>query len=201
MPLASPYAGIAKDKWFAKTRKLIAAHPLRDKEIVEVVLDSWDGIFASRIGRRGLRIGKHLFPTPQILGFFLHELVPEEFKARYPDERGQLTNREKDLVYLLDPVFSIEIKTSSHTGRIFGNRSYAQQSRGDRPTEKGKSGYYLAINFEKCSPGRQLPCIRLIRFGWLDHSDWIAQKAPTGQQAHLADYVERAKLITLFERK
>jgi len=37
-----------------------------------------------------------------------------------------------------------------------------------------------------------------IRFGWLDHSDWAGQVAPTGQQAHLSADVVQNKLITFF---
>jgi len=191
----SPYANIPKEKWLDKTKELVKAHPLRAKEIVDAVLEAWDGIFTSSIGSMGLKIGQHLYPQPQILGFFLHELIPYQLVGRHPRKwrRGE-TKGEKDIVYVPNTTFSIEIKTSSHADKIFGNRSYAQEGAG-----AGKFGYYLAVNFEKCLPGAK-PCIRLIRFGWLDHSDWIGQTAATGQQARLSDIVERTKLLTLYRK-
>jgi hypothetical protein len=130
------------------------------------------------------------------MGFFLHELVPLEFAARYPDKwRGEREAGDKDLVYIPDPQFSVEMKTSSHKTQIFGNRSYAQKP---SDSKKGKSGYYLAINFEKFDKRKIVrPRIIRIRFGWLDHADWIGQAAATGQQAHLAPRTEESKLIVL----
>ena len=101
---------------------------------------------------------------------------------------------EKDLVYIPIPAYSIEIKTSSNKNKIFGNRSYGQPSSNSK---KSKEGYYLAINFEKFSESKN-PKIRLIRFGWLDHSDWIAQKASTGQQARLTKDADKFKLIKIY---
>jgi hypothetical protein len=191
-----PYSGLPREKWAAKTKKLVAAHPLDTKELVEVVLLAWDAIFESKIGPHEFKIGTHLFPKPQIMGFLLHELIPLEFAARYPDKwRSEEQAGDKDLVYIPDPKFSIEIKTSSHKTQIFGNRSYAQQ-----PTDakKSKSGYYLAINFESFDKRKRArPKIARVRFGWLDHTDWIGQAAATGQQAHLAPGCEECKLITL----
>ena len=191
-----PYSGLPRDKWAAKTKRLIAAHPLDMEELVEVVLLAWKAIFDSKIGSHRFKIGTHLFPKPQIMGFLLHELIPLEFAARYPDKwRGEQEAGDKDLVYLPDPRFSVEIKTSSHKSQIFGNRSYAQQ-----PTDakKSKSGYYLAVNFQSFNKRqRPRPEIVRVRFGWLDHTDWVGQAAATGQQAHLTPESEGRKLITL----
>jgi hypothetical protein len=38
----------------------------------------------------------------------------------------------------------------------------------------------------------------IIRFGWLDHSDWMGQKAATGQQARLDPFAEKSKLAILY---
>ena len=131
------------------------------------------------------------------MGFFLHELIPLELAYRYPDLwRRDKASDEKDLVYLPDKRYSIEIKTSSSKNRIYGNRSYAQKS---EDPKKSKSGYYLALNFEKFTPknrGNDLR-LRLVRFGWLDHVDWQGQAAATGQQARLSREVEENKLLTL----
>jgi ScaI restriction endonuclease len=189
----SPFANIPPEGWLRKAKKIVATHPLKAPEIVEVVLGCWQAIFRSRIG--GFRIGKDITPKPQIMGFLLHELIPLEFARRYPSVwSGESLASDKDLVYLPDPDFSIEIKTSSHGSQIFGNRSYAQAG----AAKKSKSGFYLAINFEPFRKMAKSPKIARIRFGWLDSSDWIGQRAQTGQQARLSRDVERGKLVTLF---
>lgn len=142
MGTASPYNGLAPFEWAARTRELIAAYPLSLEDFVRATLEAWESIFESSIG--GFYIGKDLFPKPQIMGFFLHELIPLKLAARFPNTwRTDKTADEKDLVYIPDPAFSAEIKTSSHPSQIFGNRSYAQES---VKGKKAKSGYYLAVN-------------------------------------------------------
>lgn len=195
MAAASPYSGVPSTKWVEVTEKLIAEHPLSEDEIVEIVLETWRSIFNSVIGMHGFRIGKQIFPKPQIMGALLHELIPLEVAARYPKHwRGEKSAADKDIVYIPDDKFSIELKTSSHREHIFGNRSYAQETVVDK---KGKSGYYLAVNFEKFSERRE-PEIVLIRFGWLDHTDWVGQKAATGQQSRLGAEVYTGKFKSLY---
>lgn len=135
------------------------------------------------------------------MGFFLHELIPLDLATRYPNLwRREQKSGEKDIVCLTDSHYSIEIKTSSNPESIFGNRSYAQTTQN---TKKDKSGYYLAINFEKFTRNKgqyqtdSYPKILLIRFGWLDHSDWMGQKAPSGQQARLDPNAIRYKMISI----
>jgi len=130
------------------------------------------------------------------MAFFLHELIPLELGRREPDVwRGDLASGEKDIVYIPDPSLSVEIKCSSHPAKVFANRSYAQ-----KPTDakKGKSGYYLTVNFEKLTPSSPQPKVVLVRFGWLDHSDWSGQAAPTGQQASLSPQADQGKLVVLY---
>jgi hypothetical protein len=196
--MVSPYKGLPPEKWIDVTRHLINRHPLKKEEIVDVVLNSWASIFASRMGTREFFIGKEIFPKPQIMGFFLHELIPLELAARYPKMwRGEQSASDKDIVYIPDDQFSIEVKTSSNPSHIFGNRSYAQGTTEDK---KVKSGYYLAVNFEKFSEAVKQPNILLVRFGWLDSSDWVGQKAATGQQSRLLSEVENYKLLELYRR-
>lgn len=193
--MSSPYKNKKPDQWLSVTKELVKKHPLAPEEIKEVVLQAWDNIFTSKIGARGYKIGKDIFPKPQILGFFLHELIPLEFERRYPGQwRRELSARDKDLIYVPDDNFSVEIKTSSNPSSIFGNRSYAQETENGK---KDKSGYYLAINFEKCTEGNGTPKILKVRFGWLDHEDWMGQKAATGQQSRLSRDVENFKLLEL----
>ncbi|MDI6760841.1 MAG: ScaI family restriction endonuclease [Candidatus Brocadiaceae bacterium] len=192
----SPYRDLPPKQWAKKTRDLVRAHPLKMEEAVEVVLKVWQDILTSAIGSKPYQIGTDLLPKPQIMAFFLHELIPLELAARHPGIwRGDKSADEKDLVFIPNPSFSVEIKTSSHPTQIFGNRSYAQKP---TATKKSKSGYYLAINFEKFRPAKPSPKITLIRFGWLDHKDWAGQKAATGQQARLLADVEEYKLLQLY---
>jgi len=198
MPFPSPYKGVPEEKWHNVTKELIRCHPLSSNEIVEVVLKCWDSIFDSCLGTRNYRIGKDIFPKPQIMGFLLHQFIALELEARYPGLwKGEEKAGDKDLVYIPDDKFSIEIKTSSNPARIFGNRSYAQKA---KTKKKSKEGYYLAINFEKFSKKVSHPEILLIRFGWIDAEDWIGQKAASGQQARLNATVETRKLIEIYSR-
>lgn len=191
--ILSPYHRIPPDRWPAVTKRLIARHPLEPAELSEVVLSAWEAIFKSRIG--GFAIGRHIKPKPQIMGFLLHELIPLAFSALYPGVwRPEAAAAEKDLVHIPDDIFSIEIKTSSNPSKIFGNRSYAQP---DVTSKKVKAGYYLAINFGKFG-SKERPKITLIRFGWLDASDWRGQQAASGQQASLPPLVERGKLLPIY---
>jgi len=202
---ASPYEKLPVKRWATKTQALLRAHPLNRAEIVQIVLKVWGDILASRIG--AFEIGKHLLAKPQIMGFFLHELIPLELARCHPGVwRGDKLAKEKDLFYIPNPDLSVEIKTSSHPSQIFGNRSYAQKSKQGNKTKseetrKTKSGYYLAVNFEKFTDERSVPAITRIRFGWLDHTDWVGQKAETGQQSRLSRNVERYKLVELYRRK
>ena len=194
----SPYEGLSVQDWQAKTLELIDEHPLTPNEIYQLITQVWSEIFLSSITSRGYKIGVDFFPSPQVIGSLLHDLIPLEFAYRYPGIwRRQATKDEKDLVYVPDDSFSVEIKTSSSTRNTYGNRSYAQKSSTGKLGTKTKSGYYLVINFQKLIVSLPNPQINLVRFGWLDRDDWIGQKSQTGQQARLRPEVERYKLLRL----
>jgi hypothetical protein len=194
----SPYSGKDVSKWGKATETLIKKHPLSENEIVNAVLDSWDDIFKSKIG--GLKIGKDIHPSPQIISFLLHELIAHRFSKLYPAVYKVGTEAtEKDIHCLTNDFYSIEIKASSHASSIYGNRSYAQQN--DGKGKKNKNGYYLTINFKKLAKGNiDRPEISIIRFGYLEHSDWRGQKAETGQQASLSADAYKYKLKVLYSR-
>lgn len=194
--VSSPYHRLPVKRWRDVTNRLVSEHPLDTQELVEIVLASWESIFASRLGTQGFHIGRDIFPKPQIMGFLLHELIPLELAARYPERwRGEISASDKDIVHIPDDRFSIEVKTSSNPQHIFGNRSYAQ---GTTRGKKAKSGYYLAVNFGKVSRNMTRPRIMLVRFGWLDSNDWIGQMAVTGQQSRLITSVETHKLLEIY---
>lgn len=195
---ASPYEGKSTADWEEITLELVDNHPLDMEHLKQVVLMSWEQILLTKIGP--FQIGVDIFPSPQILGNFLHELIPLNLANQEPElwRREQETS-DKDLVYIPDDGYSVEIKTSSNKDKIFGNRSFAQKS---TAAKKSKSGYYLAVNFEKFQKGASSrspkPKILKIRFGWIDEEDWHGQTAATGQAASLAPEVYAYKFIELY---
>ena len=194
----SPYQGKSISNWSEITDSLISKHPLKKKEIVKTVLKSWNDIFNSKIG--SLFIGKEIFPSPQIISFLLHELVAHYLRLSHPRVYKVGTEKnEKDVHCITNNSFSIEIKASSDSKNIFANRSYAQPDFGNG--KKNKNGYYITINFEKFKGVKnRRPEILLIRFGYLEHKDWKAQKAATGQQASLSKNAYLHKLKVLYSR-
>lgn len=191
----SPYRRLPQSQWQTKTRELVSAHPLDTSEIVDVAHQCWNSIFRTKIGGKA-QIGVHVFPRPQIMGAFLHELIPLEFGDRYPGIwRREEAGNEHDMVYIPDQTKSVEIKTSSSAARVFGNRSYAQPAKSGKKT---KSGFYLTVNFAKFSDSKDRPNITKIHFGWLDEDDWIGQKAQTGQQSRLASHIYGSKLLPIY---
>lgn len=195
--MASPYEGYSVKEWNRITEDLIAKHPLSEKEIVYAVLDAWNRIKLTKIGGE-LQIGIDVFPSPQIMGNYLHELIPVMLAHKYPGVwRKEQLKDEKDMVYIPNDFYSVEIKTSSNATNIYGNRSYGQAN-SENNSGKKKYGYYITVNFEKYTETNHNPRIKKIRFGWIDHSDWHAQAAATGQQASLALDARDHKLKLLY---
>ncbi len=196
--MKSPFEGRMVAYWDAITQKLIDEHPLTEEEIVDIVLEAWDKIKLTKIGGK-LQIGVDVFPSPQIMGNYLHLMIAALLSERHPHEwRGEIDKSDKDVVYMPDDTYSIEIKTSSQNS-IYGNRSYGQEN-SDNNSGKQKFGFYLAINFEKYSASVTDPQIKRIKFGWLDHSDWKAQAAATGQNSTLDKDAWNHKLKLLYEK-
>lgn len=144
----NPYQGISIEGWRNITQEIVHQNPINKNEIVEIILEAWEKILDTKIGG-DLQVGVDIFPNPQNLGNYLHLIIPKLLEKRYPllwrKEDGVT---EKDIVYIPDNYFSIEIKTSSSLNNIYGNRSYTQESK-KRNEKKDKNGYYLIINFEK----------------------------------------------------
>jgi len=205
----SPYAQIPVSQWATVTQDLLNTFPIKMDDLVKVVFSAWTDIFESAVGRKGHKIGQDILPQPQIMGFFLHELIPLNLEADYPLrwKRGNAFN-EFDACYIPDDKYSFEIKTSSSVSDIFGNRSYTHISA--KAIKKRRSGFMLTINFDKFEePLSQaansdiaeinLPKLKLIRFGWLEPSDWLGQAAQSGQQAKLTKEAKAYKLKVLWE--
>jgi hypothetical protein len=194
----SPYLNQPISKWQEITNKLISAFPLSTDYLVHTVIRSWNDILETTIANTW-SIANNARPKPQMMGFFLHEIVAHRIGEDSPSKwRKEKNADDKDVVCIFDSQYSFEIKTSSSKNRIFGNRSYAQETQSDK---KSKSGYYLAINFEPFDKNNNIPKIRLIRFGWIDHNDWMGQTAASGQQARLSTDVETKKLLTIYNEQ
>jgi hypothetical protein len=190
---ASPYAGKPEEKWGKITKRLLAAHPLTEAVIREVALAAWDKVWDTTVGSgaTAVRLGELRVPAT-IVGYFFEVLCSREMQARWPGEwRGNRSGDEKDLVCLKNPRLSVEIKTSGQLGRrVYGNRSYGQDAQNEALVKKEKSGYYITVNFYR-------QALTLLRFGWIDASDWKPQSSPTGQMAGLPDKVYRHKLVVI----
>lgn len=192
--MKSPYKGSKVEKWETITRKILESHPIDTDEFVQIVLSSWKKIFKTKIGGE-LQIGEDVFPTPQILGNYLHLLIAATLEKAHPTIwRRERDKNDKDVVCLTNNDYSFEIKTSSQN-RIFGNRSYGQA---ENASGKSKSGFYAAVLFEKCTPQHPTPAIKRIKFGWIDHTDWKAQAAATGQNSTLDTNAWNLKLKDLY---
>lgn len=190
---ASPYKGPPSAKWLKITQRLVAAHPLTDELIRDASLAAWGTLWRTKVGagRTSVRMRDLNVPS-SVIGYFFEVLLARELEARQPGIwRGSQSKDEKDLVYVPEPSLSVEVKTSGQRGyRVYGNRSYGQKPTRDSLVRKEKSGYYITVNFVG-------PVLTLIRFGWIDASDWKPQASPTGQMAGLSDAVYRLKLLPI----
>lgn len=199
--MKSPYENKNVSEWKQITENLLAQNPIYEKreELVKIIFDSWKCIFESKIC--ALQLGKDFIPSYSNLGFFIENLTALKLAEKYTTQwkHGKDKN-EKDIVCLDNSDFSIEVKSSSSSKYIFGNRSYAQAE--SKKATKEKSGFYLAINYEKFKKNNlEVPQIVLIRLGFVEHSDWRAQKSAKGQQARLSSEVYEGKFITLYKKQ
>ncbi|HAS6307543.1 TPA: ScaI family restriction endonuclease [Vibrio vulnificus] len=186
----SPYSALPKEQWKAKTQELIKSYPLELSEIQDIALLSWDRLWSSEIGGQ-ISLSEVELPAT-VVGYFFQKLFAYELSNRYPAEwRGEIEKNDKDLVHKTQPHFSTEMKSSGQAGfKIFGNRSYNQETLGGASAGKTKSGYYITLNFTGQS-------LNLIRLGWIDQEDWVPQGSETGQAATLHPDVYTYKMVEI----
>lgn len=190
---SSPYLNKPVSEWLEITNSLLVSHPLSIEEIVDSIHSAWNSVLATNVGHGITSMPlREINPPATVIGYFFEKLLAKEISKKYPGEwAGGVGSEQKDLHYIPNPRFSIEVKSSGQRGfKIFGNRSYGQTIENSEKAKKDKSGYYITINFHNQH-------INLIRFGWIDASDWKPQKSPTGQMAGLGDDVYNYKLIPL----
>lgn len=186
-----------KERLIQQDVKRDTQHPLSMEVIVSIVLQAWNDIQQLTIGSQSYCIGKDFLPKPQLVGMLLHELIAMEIGRALPGKwKGDEKKIEKDLVYLPDDTYSIEIKTSSSDNGVFGNRSYVKSENG----KKLRGSYYLIVNFENFTKDSR-GFIKKIRFGYLEREDWIAQTAESGQQCRLSKEAKKTKLLEIYNYK
>lgn len=189
----TPYRDKEEAEWLGITSTLVKKHPLGLVEIRDITIASWDELWRTKIGS-----GKSAFALQDmclpatVVGHFFEKLFLRNLASKYPEHwRGPREKSSKDIVYIPNNEFSIEMKCSGQLGlKVFGNRSYGQQVVDPAGTAKSKSGYYITVNFYETN-------LTLVRFGWIDHADWQAQKAQTGQMAGLSEKVYKNKLVNI----
>jgi hypothetical protein len=191
--MASPYTDKPESEWLGITKQLIESHPLKTADLLNAAITTWSMLWQTTVGAGSVAVKLSDLRVPAtIVGYFFEVLFARELGRRAPELwRGNRSKDEKDLVYLPDPSFSVEIKASGQHGfKVYGNRSYGQKSENALLAKKEKSGFYITVNFYEQT-------LTLVRFGWIDESDWDAQAAPTGQMAGLKQAVYDGKLLPL----
>lgn len=191
---ASPYAGKPEAAWRRITKRLVKQHPLKPEKLLDAAITAWNTLWQTTIGTGPLAIKLAELRVPaSVVGYFFEVLLARELEQRFPGEwRGNQSKNEKDLVYLRRAKYSIEIKSSGQAGfKIYGNRSTGHRSENVGLVKKPeKSGYYLTVNFIDQT-------ITLLRFGWLDVSDWKPQGPQSGQMSGLSKAVYEGKLLRI----
>lgn len=123
---------------------------------------------------------------------FIKNLI-DDTSAPVSPWRFGAQNSEPDLVYQNDTVYSLELKTSSQRNRVWGSPSKVLKS---ARTTKDGSGFYLVVNYD-LDPR---PELNLVRFGWLDDSDWSGNKSvATGSSKVIKEHAD-LKLVTLYTK-
>ncbi|WP_414574992.1 ScaI family restriction endonuclease [Anabaena sp. CCY 9402-a] len=191
--MPSPYEGLTEEEWLVKTKELISCHPLDVETIKQIAFKSWKTLWSTTIGEGKLSINLSELDVPAtVIGYFFEKLFAKELERQQPHLwRAGKNKEDKDIVCIPNNLYSVEIKSSGQLGeKVFGNRSYGQNIENTELLKKEKSGYYITVNFYRQD-------LHLLRFGWIDHSDWKAQKAATGQAASLSESVYTYKLIKI----
>lgn len=190
--MASPYSGKPIAQWADVTRALVHAHPLTPAIIHDAAMAAWARLWSTTVGDSTLGFPfAAVDPPATVVGYFFEKLFANELAARFPAVWRGGRGSEKDLYCLTNDALSVEMKASGQLGyKVYGNRSYGQRVENADAAKKNKSGYYITINFYG-------QILTLLRFGWIDADDWLAQKSATGQMAGLSDDVYRYKLLPI----
>ncbi len=187
--MKSPYAGKDKLEWKSITEVLVENHPLNKQDIHDIAVKSWSLLWETKIGK--IISVREAGLSAQVIGNFFQKIFTHQLENKFKDDwRGDSYKKDKDLVYIKDINFSVEMKSSGQPGyELYGNRCTSLDVN-KKSSGKDKSGYYITVNFI----GDKLT---LLRFGWIDNDDWQPQKSPTGHAATLDKDVYKYKLIDI----
>lgn len=131
----------------------------------DAVLSTWNDIEqASIAGVRLLDVA-----DSGVVSNLFHSLLP--IKLSPLGYRKDQDKNEKDLHYIADPKYSLEIKTST-SNRISGSVSYIASNKGT----KERSSLYLCIFWSKEG-------ISSVKFGVINFEDWNLPKAGSSSAA------------------
>lgn len=108
----SPYENLPDSQWKKVTKKLVNEHPLSSDILIDTVLEAWNGILKTKIADE-LQIGRDIFPTPQILGNYLHELIPVFLEKKYPGQWTRDIEKKIKILYVLQTHIT-QLKSKLH---------------------------------------------------------------------------------------
>lgn len=192
-PEKSPFENASIEHWPSIAQALVEGHPLT-WQLAKFIEKTWDVFHTQSV--LGSAIKNHCLLDLNIshsakfklfevaMGLDLEEWTQGAFKNGH-------SKLQKDLHCSSNPWLSIEMKLcGAGIEHIYGNRSHAAENASKRKGAKLKSGFFLAINVHKHQ-------IQEIRFGWIDPTDWQAQKSASGQKAELSKIAYHNKLVLL----
>jgi hypothetical protein len=146
-------------------------HPLL-RELFEIVQSAMRDVRETQLGEKRLvdTVSSMHGNIGSMIGTLFEHFLAQHLPSNFGPQQKKL---DADFVCRSNSAFDFEVKTtSSRSKNIFGNRIAAT-------TEK-KGSYLLAVQYEMAT----LEVVR-VRFGWIEPSDWVAQKG-NGQQSHLS---------------
>jgi hypothetical protein len=124
--MTSPYVDKTESEWLEVTRKLVESHPIKTADLLDTAVTAWAMLWQTTVGTAPMAMKLSDLRVPAtIVGYFFEVLFAREMQRRAPALwRGNQSKDEKDLVYVPDPNFSVEIKASGQAGfKVYGNRS------------------------------------------------------------------------------
>ena len=160
--------------------------------LISAIQKSWTTLWTTRIGPLPLRVVQL---DAQVVGKIFQELMIYELHSR--DSRWRAPDaprhpRDKDFVFTPDASQSFELKMCGQSGSraVFGNRCSAPPHVSLHPEAKSRDGWLLTINYT----GERL---NLVRFGHVLGTDWIGQRAASGNSSRLHADVYASKLAVV----
>ena len=94
---------------------------------------------------------------------------------------AQRKKMDCDIVCHDAPILSFELKTTTHSRDIVGNRSATQSTK--------EGSFLLAVNYDS-----KTLTVRSVRFGWVDCECWIPQNG-TGQRSRLSTWAQEYRMM------